>query len=77
MIQKLLGFDKQTMRIRTEVIAGITGFLTPSYILAAEPIHPGNYRYGQRSSFYGHGSGFRNCHPAPRLYGQTAVRTGT
>ena len=37
MIQKLLGFDKQTMRIRTEVIAGITTFLTMSYILAVNP----------------------------------------
>ena len=37
MIQKLLGFDKQTMTIRTEVIAGITTFLTMSYILAVNP----------------------------------------
>ena len=37
MIQKLLGFDKQTMRIRTEVVAGITTFLTMSYILAVNP----------------------------------------
>lgn len=37
MIQKLLGFDKQTMTLRTEVIAGITTFLTMSYILAVNP----------------------------------------
>lgn len=37
MLQKLLGFDKKTMTIRTEVIAGITTFLTMSYILAVNP----------------------------------------
>lgn len=37
MIQKLLGFDKQTMTLRTEVIAGITTFLTMSYILEVNP----------------------------------------
>ncbi len=37
MIQKLLGFDKQTMNYRTEVIAGVTTFLTMSYILAVNP----------------------------------------
>jgi len=36
-IEKLFGFDKQTMKIRTEVIAGITTFLTMSYILAVNP----------------------------------------
>ncbi|WP_459187485.1 NCS2 family permease [Parabacteroides sp. APC149_11_2_Y6] len=37
MIQKLLGFNKQTMNYRTEVIAGVTTFLTMSYILAVNP----------------------------------------
>lgn len=37
MLQKLLGFDKQSMTLRTEVIAGITTFLTMSYILAVNP----------------------------------------
>ncbi|MDR2920669.1 MAG: NCS2 family permease [Tannerella sp.] len=37
MLQKLLGFDKRTMTLRTEVIAGITTFLTMSYILAVNP----------------------------------------
>ena len=37
MLQKLLGFDKHTMTLRTEVIAGITTFLTMSYILAVNP----------------------------------------
>jgi AGZA family xanthine/uracil permease-like MFS transporter len=37
MIQKLLGFDKQTMTIRTEILAGLTTFLTMSYILAVNP----------------------------------------
>lgn len=37
MLQKLFGFDKRTMTLRTEVIAGITTFLTMSYILAVNP----------------------------------------
>lgn len=37
MIQKLLGFDSKTMNIRTEYIAGLTTFLTMSYILAVNP----------------------------------------
>jgi AGZA family xanthine/uracil permease-like MFS transporter len=37
MLQKLLGFDNRTMKIRTEIIAGLTTFLTMSYILAVNP----------------------------------------
>lgn len=37
MIGKLLGFDSRKMNLRTEVIAGITTFLTMSYILAVNP----------------------------------------
>ena len=37
MIQKLFGFDSNTMNIRKEIIAGITTFLTMAYILAVNP----------------------------------------
>lgn len=37
MLQKLFGFDKKVMTLRTEIIAGITTFLTMSYILAVNP----------------------------------------
>lgn len=37
MLKKWLGFDAQTMKLRTEVIAGVTTFLTMSYILAVNP----------------------------------------
>ena len=37
MLQKIFGFNKQTMSQRTEIIAGITTFLTMSYILAVNP----------------------------------------
>ena len=37
MLRKLFGFDKQTMSYRTEIIAGVTTFLTMSYILAVNP----------------------------------------
>ena len=37
MLNKLFGFNKKTMNVRTEVIAGITTFLTMAYILAVNP----------------------------------------
>ena len=37
MLKRLLGFDPSTMKMRTEVIAGATTFLTMSYILAVNP----------------------------------------
>ena len=36
-LQKLLGFDKQKMSVRVEVIGGLTTFLTMCYILAVNP----------------------------------------
>ena len=37
MLTKLFGFDPQKTTIRTEILAGITTFLTMSYILAVNP----------------------------------------
>lgn len=37
MLARLFGFDAKSMRLRTEVIAGLTTFLTMSYILAVNP----------------------------------------
>ena len=37
MILKALGFNPQTMKVRTELTAGLTTFLTMSYILAVNP----------------------------------------
>ena len=37
MLQKLLGFQARTMNLRTEMVAGLTTFLTMSYILAVNP----------------------------------------
>ena len=37
MLQKLFGFNATTMKMRTEVIAGATTFLTMCYILAVNP----------------------------------------
>jgi AGZA family xanthine/uracil permease-like MFS transporter len=37
MLQKLFGFNTRSMTLRTEVIAGVTTFLTMSYILAVNP----------------------------------------
>lgn len=36
-LEKILGFDPKTMKLRTELIAGVTTFLTMSYILAVNP----------------------------------------
>ena len=37
MLEKLFGFDRNVTRVRTEVLAGITTFLTMAYILAVDP----------------------------------------
>lgn len=37
MLKRLFGFDPQTTTVRTELLAGITTFLTMSYILAVNP----------------------------------------
>lgn len=37
MWQKLVGFDPQTMRVKKEIVGGITTFLTMAYILAVNP----------------------------------------
>ena len=37
LLEKTLGFDPKTMKLRTEMIAGVTTFLTMSYILAVNP----------------------------------------
>ena len=36
-LEKTLGFDPKSMKLRTEFIAGATTFLTMSYILAVNP----------------------------------------
>ena len=35
--QKLLGFDSTQHKVRTEIFAGVTTFLTMAYILAVNP----------------------------------------
>ena len=37
LLEKALGFDSKSMKLRTELIAGATTFLTMSYILAVNP----------------------------------------
>lgn len=37
MLKKLLGFNPATMNLKTKCIAGLTTFLTMSYILAVNP----------------------------------------
>lgn len=37
MLQKLFGFNKETMTLRKEIMGGITTFLTMAYILAVNP----------------------------------------
>src|SRR5574344_55680 len=37
MLQKLFGFDPTKNKLKTEIIAGITTFLTMAYILAVNP----------------------------------------
>ena len=74
MLKKLLGFDPQTMALRTEIIAGITTFLTMSYILA---VNPGNDRDGQRRCFYCNRFGFGPRYLAAGFYGKAAFCPGS
>ena len=37
MLKKLFGFDEKVTTVRTEILAGVTTFLTMSYILAVNP----------------------------------------
>ena len=37
MLNKLFGFDSSKFSLRTEILAGITTFITMSYILAVNP----------------------------------------
>lgn len=37
MLEKLFGFNPKTMHVRTEIMAGLTTFLTMAYILAVNP----------------------------------------
>jgi len=37
LLQKLFGFDSAQHKVRTEIFAGITTFLTMAYILAVNP----------------------------------------
>lgn len=37
MLQKLFGFDPKVSTVKTEIMAGITTFLTMAYILAVNP----------------------------------------
>ena len=37
MLEKLFGFDPKVTRVRTEIVAGVTTFLTMAYILAVNP----------------------------------------
>ena len=37
MLKKLFGFNPEQTTVRTEIVAGITTFLTMSYILAVNP----------------------------------------
>ena len=37
LLKKLVGFNPKTMKVRTEILAGVTTFLTMSYILAVNP----------------------------------------
>lgn len=38
MLKKLFGFDDKVTTVRTEILAGVTTFLTMSYILAVNPV---------------------------------------
>jgi xanthine/uracil/vitamin C permease (AzgA family) len=49
MLKKLFGFDSARHKVRTEIVAGVTTFLTMAYILAVNPgIFSAANNYGKR-----------------------------
>ena len=62
MLEKLFGFNPRETRVRTEILAGITTFLTMAYILAVNPNISGGYRYGQGSAFHNNSHRFGFCY---------------
>lgn len=77
MLKKLLGFDPQTMALRTEIIAGITTFLTMSYILAVNPSILATTGMDQRRCFYCNRFGFGPRYLAAGFYGKVAFCPGS
>ena len=50
-LDKLFHLKENHTDVKTEVMAGITTFMTMAYILAVKPKHSGSIRHGQRSCF--------------------------
>ena len=51
-LQKAFGFDPQKHNVRTEIVAGITTFLTMAYILAVNPSLFGNLEGMPKASVF-------------------------
>ena len=49
-ILKYLGFDEAKHKVRTELMAGLTTFLTMSYILAVNPLILGEAEWEKREA---------------------------
>ena len=77
MLKKLLGFDSTTMTLRTESIAGITTFLTMSYILAVNTSILSSTGMDKGCRVHGYRSCHRPLHPVACLHGKAALGTGT
>ena len=77
MLKKLLGFDPQTMALRTEIIAGITTFLTMSYILAVNPSILATTGMDKGAGFYCNRFGFGPRYLAAGFYGKVAFCPGS
>lgn len=75
MLQKLFGFNSHSMQVRTEILAGITTFLTMSYILAVNPSILGVTGMDKGAVFTATATASLNSHSYYGGMGQTSVRT--
>lgn len=74
MLQKLFGFNSHSMQVRTEILAGITTFLTMSYILAVNPSILGVTGMDKGGGIHRYRHSFLNSHSYYGGMGQTSVR---
>ena len=76
-LKKLFGFDPSVMKVKTEIMAGVTTFLTMSYILAVNPdiSFGGIDGSGSRVHSYSLGSIF--CHVGDGYLGEITFCLGS
>ena len=77
MLEKLFGFNPRETRVRTEILAGITTFLTMAYILAVNPNILAATGMDKGAAFHDDSHRFGFCYAVDGLLCPIAFRIGT